>query len=210
MAVFAELFSAKGVGVLYRATTGTMTVDWKPVHAFPSKEAAEAQTKLEAAEFRQAFYRVAVHEMGIHPDMVWVPPWEFQLGSPDEESERYADEGPQQLTIIPVGFWVHKYEVTQAEYIDLMGNNPSFGYNADSGELAADLPVDSVTWEEAREYCRRFNERELKAGRVPVPRGLTVLEIRIMSPTLANLADWAACVSRVQAISAWPGAWPSE
>ena len=53
------------------------------------------------------------------------------------------------------------------QYIDLMGNNPSFGYNADSGELAADLPVDSVTWEEAREYCRRFNERELKAGRVP-------------------------------------------
>lgn len=168
MAVFAELFSAKGVGVLYRATTtGTMTVDWKPVHAFPSNEAAEAQTKLEAAEFRQAFYRVAVHEMEIHPDMVWVPPGEFQLGSPDEESERYADEGPQQLTIIPVGFWVHKYEVTQAEYIDLMGNNPSFGYNADSGELAADLPVDSVTWEEAKEYCRRFNERELKAGRVP-------------------------------------------
>ena len=168
LAVFAELFSAKGVGVLYRATTtGTMTVDWKPVHAFPSNEAAEAQTKLEAAEFRQAFYRVAVHEMEIHPDMVWVPPGEFQLGSPDEESERYADEGPQQLTIIPVGFWVHKYEVTQAEYIDLMGNNPSFGYNADSGELAADLPVDSVTWEEAKEYCRRFNERELKAGRVP-------------------------------------------
>ena len=92
MAVFAELFSAKGVGVLYRATTGTMTVDWKPVHAFPSKEAAEAQTKLEAAEFHRAFYRVAIHEMGIHPDMVWVPPGEFQLGSPDEESERYADE----------------------------------------------------------------------------------------------------------------------
>ena len=91
--------------MLYRATTtGTMTVDWKPVHAFPSKEAAEAQTKLESAEFRQAFYRVAVHEMEIHPDVVWVPPGEFKLGSPDEESERYADEGPQQLTIILVGF----------------------------------------------------------------------------------------------------------
>ena len=96
MAVSAELFSAKGVSVLYRATTtGTMTVDWKPVHAFPSKEAAETQTRLEAAEFRQAFYRVAVHEMEIHPDMIWVPPEEFQLGSLDEESERYADEGPQ-------------------------------------------------------------------------------------------------------------------
>ena len=62
---------------------------------------------------------------------------------------------------------MHKYEFTQAEYIDLMENNPSFGCNADSGELAADLPVDSVTWEEAREYCRRFNEHELKAGRLP-------------------------------------------
>ena len=91
--------------MLYRAmTTGTMTVDWKPVHAFPSKEAAEAQTKLESAEFRQAFYRVAVHEMDIHQDVVWVSPGEFKLGSPDEESERYAYAGPQQLTIIPVGF----------------------------------------------------------------------------------------------------------
>ena len=116
LAVFAELFSAKGVVVMYRATTtGMMTVDWKPVHAFPSKEAAEAQTKLESAEFCQAFYRVAVHEMEIYPDMVWVPPGEFKLGSPDEESERYADEGPQQLTIISVGFWVHKYKFTQAE-----------------------------------------------------------------------------------------------
>ena len=42
--------------------------------------------------------------MEIHPDMVWVSPGTFKLGSPDEESERYAYAGPQQLTIIPVGF----------------------------------------------------------------------------------------------------------
>ena len=166
--MFTEIHSGKGVAVLYRATKANAALaEWQPLHAFPAKEAAQAKTLIRSTDPGQAFFRVEHRAMEIHPDMVWVPPGQFQMGSPLEEAERYADEGPQQHRVLPVGFWVHKYEVTQEEYIDLMGSNPSFGYNSEAGELAANLPVDSVTWEEAKEYCRRLNERESKAGRVP-------------------------------------------
>ena len=156
------------VGVLYRAKTANAKIaEWKPLHAFPAKKAARAYTHVNTVQSGQAFFRGQHLEMEIHPDMIWVPPGNYQLGSPYEEADRFADEGPQQLTVLPVGFWVHKFEVTQEEYIKLMGNNPSFGYNTEAGELEADLPVDSLTWDEAREYCRRLNEQELKANRVP-------------------------------------------
>ena len=95
------------------------------------------------------------------------------------------------------------------------GHNPSFGYNIEAGLLAADIPVDSVTWEEAKEYCRRLNLREMKAGRVPpgyeyrlpteadweyVVRantsGAFSFEIRILLMYLANTAGGGLTLAR--------------
>lgn len=56
--------------------------------------------------------------------------------------------------------WLSKFEVTQAEFLELMGNNPS----SFKGDLLR--PVDSVTWYEAGEFCQRLHDRETKAGRV--------------------------------------------
>jgi len=51
-------------------------------------------------------------------------------------------------------FYIGKYEVTQREWIEIMGSNPS----AFKGD---DLPVESVSWYDAVEYC---NKRSLKSG----------------------------------------------
>jgi formylglycine-generating enzyme len=54
-------------------------------------------------------------------------------------------------------FYVSKYEVTQKEWMDVMGNNPS--------EFKGDnLPVESVSWYDCIEYC---NKRSLKEGLLP-------------------------------------------
>ena len=45
---------------------------------------------------------------------------------------------------------MHKFKVTQEKSVKLMGKNPSFGYNTEADELAADLPVNSLTWDKAR------------------------------------------------------------
>jgi formylglycine-generating enzyme required for sulfatase activity len=51
-------------------------------------------------------------------------------------------------------FYIGKYEVTQKEWVEVMGSNPS--------EFKGDnLPVDSVSWYDCVEYC---NKRSLKEG----------------------------------------------
>jgi formylglycine-generating enzyme required for sulfatase activity len=49
--------------------------------------------------------------------------------------------------------WVGKYEVTQAEYQQVMGTNPSSSVNARQ-------PVERVSWNDATEFCRKLNAME--------------------------------------------------
>lgn len=95
-------------------------------------------------------------------DMVFIPPGTFRMGSPTNEVDRYPDENPQSLVTISHGFWMGKYEVTQAEYLAVMGNNPSH-FTGDPNR-----PVDSVTWSDATNYCAKLTEREREraAGRI--------------------------------------------
>src|SRR5262249_8354469 len=59
------------------------------------------------------------------------------------------------------GFWIGKFEVTQGEYLSVMGTNPSF--------FPSDLsrPISSVSWPDATNYCWKLTQRELLAGRIP-------------------------------------------
>jgi formylglycine-generating enzyme required for sulfatase activity len=60
---------------------------------------------------------------------------------------------------ISKSFWMGKYEVTQAEFQSVMTNNPSY-FRGNS------LPVDSVSWDEAVQYCQKLTMRERAAGRI--------------------------------------------
>lgn len=93
--------------------------------------------------------------------MVWIPSGTFTMGSPATEALRYSFEGPQTLVTIGRGFWMGKFEVTQGEYLDVMGNNPS-GF---TGDLR--LPVEHVNWSDAVAYCTAMTQRERTAGRLP-------------------------------------------
>jgi formylglycine-generating enzyme required for sulfatase activity len=70
------------------------------------------------------FYRAVAMEPP--ENMVFIPPGTFRMGSPTNEVDRYDWEGPQTDVIISRGYWMGKYEVTQGEYLDVMGNNPSW------------------------------------------------------------------------------------
>jgi formylglycine-generating enzyme required for sulfatase activity len=93
--------------------------------------------------------------------MVFIPPNTFTMGTPTNEVNRAPDEGPQMTVTISRGFWIGKYEVTQREYLAVIGSNPSgFG-----GVL--DRPVETVSWLDATNYCARLTQQELAAGRIP-------------------------------------------
>ena len=92
-------------------------------------------------------------------DMVFVKGGTFVMGSPVSDSERDQDEGPQaELTVH--SFHIGKYEVTQAQYKAVMNTNPS----TFKGEA---LPVDSVSWIDAVEFCRRLSQLTGRPYRLP-------------------------------------------
>jgi formylglycine-generating enzyme required for sulfatase activity len=95
-------------------------------------------------------------------DLIWVPPGSFMMGSPNDEPERNKAEGPQTHVTITKGFWLGKTEVTQAQYEAVMGTNPSTFKTA-----SADAPVERASWIDAMAFCRKLNERERAAGRLP-------------------------------------------
>ncbi len=93
-------------------------------------------------------------------NMVWISPGTFTMGSPETEPARDEYESPQTQVTITRGFYMGKYEVTQAEYLSVMGKNPS----AFTGDL--NRPVESVTWDDAVKYCAALTKRERQAGRL--------------------------------------------
>ena len=84
-------------------------------------------------------------------DMLWCKPGTFMMGSPEDEKGRQEDETQYEVTLTK-GFWLGKYEVTQAEFEKIMRSSPS----SSKGES---LPVEKVTWFEADEYCRKVGKR---------------------------------------------------
>jgi formylglycine-generating enzyme required for sulfatase activity len=84
------------------------------------------------------------------PGMVWIPGGRFKMGSPEGVGE--ANEHPQH-TVRVNGFYMDTTEVTQTEYSQVMGANPSHYKGCPS------CPVDSVSWNEANEYCKRVGKR---------------------------------------------------
>ena len=83
---------------------------------------------------------------------VWIPPGEFQMGSPESEEGRLDREGPLHEVRISRGFWLGKFEVTQGEWEAVMGSNPS-EYRGD-----ARLPVETVSWNDVHEFIGRLND----------------------------------------------------
>jgi formylglycine-generating enzyme required for sulfatase activity len=97
--------------------------------------------------------------------MVRIPAGEFWMGSPDSDRHAAADEKPRQRVRITLPFLLGKTEVTQAQYQEVMGTNPSaFGprgrfKNRLKVKDTALLPVESVSWLDAVRFCNRLSER---------------------------------------------------
>ncbi len=79
----------------------------------------------------------------------------FSFGSPSEQLGRLANESPIEINMNHV-FWMGKYEVSQGEWIAIMGNNPST-YRRLGPELSA--PVENMTWFQARAFIDQLNEQ---------------------------------------------------
>ncbi|MCA9045400.1 MAG: SUMF1/EgtB/PvdO family nonheme iron enzyme, partial [Planctomycetaceae bacterium] len=108
-----------------------------------------------------------------------IPPGEFLMGKTPEEvgaglrsagedahwRERAQAEGPQHKVVLTQPFYLSAMEVTQSQYAEVAGVNPSnFSVDNAGGELVANLetgnlPVETVSWNDATEFCDSLSER---------------------------------------------------
>ena len=85
-------------------------------------------------------------------EFVWVPQGEFRMGSTSRHA--HSDEKPVSRVRISRGFWLGKYEVTQAPWQAVMGNNPSRFKNC-----GGNCPVERVSWDDVQEFIRNLDRR---------------------------------------------------
>ena len=107
-------------------------------------------------------------------DVVKIKGGSFTMGSSEREMGRKDNEA--QMTVSVSSFEIGKYEVTQREWFDVMGTNPSYfskqkycrddGYKEikNPGERKVSMceghPVESFSWREVEEFFSRLNEKE--------------------------------------------------
>jgi formylglycine-generating enzyme required for sulfatase activity len=100
-------------------------------------------------------------------EMIWVEPGTFMMGSPPTEKGREDDENQTQVTLTK-GFYLGKYEVTQAQYETVMkGNIQQVSPSPSSSPNNPKQPVERVTWNNAQVFLSRLNANENAAGRLP-------------------------------------------
>ena len=79
-------------------------------------------------------------------DFALINPGTFQMGSPPDEPGRNSDEVLHPVTLTQ-GFYISKYEVTEAWWDDVMG----------SGSSASQLPKSRVSWDMAVQFCNQLS-----------------------------------------------------
>ena len=91
--------------------------------------------------------------------MVFIKGGCYQMG--DTFGDGYSDERPEHKVCVD-DFYLGKYEVTQKEWLDVMGSNPSQFRNC--GE---NCPVENVSWTDVQKFLRKLNEQTGRKYRLP-------------------------------------------
>jgi formylglycine-generating enzyme required for sulfatase activity len=111
--------------------------------------------------------------------MKWVDGGQFIMGRTESEKRMKVPVNgtwPLRKVTVKNGFWIGETEVTQKAYKRLRGSNPSH-FKGDN------LPVDSVSWKEASQFCNLLTERQ---AQLRVGENQTGMELVYILPSEAQ------------------------
>jgi eukaryotic-like serine/threonine-protein kinase len=162
------------VGLLFSLTGGRETRE-PPLPKGLGTEPSRAIAPFDAAKARE-YQKLWADYLGVPIEttnsidmkFVLIPPGEFEMGSTREEIESVTNaardkklpdwylgmlssEAPRHRVRITRPFYLGKCEVTQLQYQQVTGRNPSIN-------VGGDLAVDMVLWKDADEFCRKLSE----------------------------------------------------
>jgi formylglycine-generating enzyme len=86
----------------------------------------------------------------LRKNMVYIPGGKFMMGQP-VESDALIGKPLHQVTLSP--YYIHRYEVTQALWAEIMGTVPS-------NFTGENLPVEQVNWTECVDFCNKLSQRD--------------------------------------------------
>jgi formylglycine-generating enzyme required for sulfatase activity len=141
-AVYLSTFSDPGLGVMGLKDGNLVLLDAQHYRDYQAEQAALGRAVLTSMK------------------LVLIPAGKFMMGSPENEKDRGGNEGPQREVTISKAFHIGAYDVTQEQYERIMGNNPS-------NFKGAQNPVESVSWHDAAEFCRKLSQASGKTVRLP-------------------------------------------
>jgi uncharacterized protein (TIGR02996 family) len=133
----------------------------------------EAQARI--GELLASWVRPCVPRLtnSIGLELVLIPAGQFVMGSPADEEERHDDEEQHEVEITRP-FYLGAFQVTQAQYEQVVGRNPS-AFSAGGAQQqrvvrrqTRSFPVESVSWDDAVTFCKKLSAlpAEKWAGRV--------------------------------------------
>lgn len=93
---------------------------------------------------------------GTMMEFVWIKPGSFLMGSPESEPHRGEWEDPPHKISISKGFYLGKFEITQAQWMGIMGTAPWTGKKY--VEANPEHPAVYISWTAIEEFLRRVNQ----------------------------------------------------
>ena len=94
-------------------------------------------------------------------NMVYVKGGTFTMGCTSEQGSDCEDDEKPPHRVTLDSYSIGKYEVTQEEWREVMGNNPSYHKNCDK------CPVEDVNWNEIQDFIKKLNQMTYKHFRLP-------------------------------------------
>jgi formylglycine-generating enzyme required for sulfatase activity len=152
-----------------------------------AKARAEAEAKAKAEQLKTVAPVLASVAPASIPEVKAAP------GAP---TRQITNSVGLELILLPGDVWAGKFEVTQGEFSKVMGRNPS----KVTGN--ARLPVESVTWEDAKKFCDKLSELEKAAGSLPAGFAYDLPTQAQWETLLANATFAQAVTSQQSARSA--------
>ncbi len=97
----------------------------------------------------------------------WIDPGTNTMGSPESEQGRLAYKAPHKVRLTK-GYYLGAHLVTQAQWEAVLGREANQSrFKGSEEQLKQQLPVDSVSWNDCQEFCRKLSTMEKRKYRLP-------------------------------------------
>ncbi len=159
-------YEITGQSLLTRDAEGNWKFAHKSILEFLiAREALEnlefwQELNLEGMDMAKQFFSEKCPNMPLPGTFIFIKGGTFLMGSPDDEKDAYTSEKPQHAVKVS-GYYVSKTPVTQKQWHDIMGSNPSHFKDCD------DCPVENVSWDDAQKYINKLNAKTGMKFRLP-------------------------------------------